>query len=288
MPVAEQLASPRRHRLGSASTARPTPGCGRPAAPGRARCPEKPVVALVSATTPDVGERVDEQRRLEAGHRAGVAGQHAAGVRQQADAEPVVDRRRHRLAHLGQGLVGQHVGVAQGEERGEPREVLDRAPQLTGGRHRPGVVRAARGSGCWRGGARSGRGRTAPAGRYDVRVIPSGSSTRSCTSSDHGPPAQPGHGLAEQPEAEVAVVVVLPRPEDRSRCRRWPRAGPRPVTPGERSHHGPTGSLCIPETWASSDAHGRRRRTPSPAGAARSGRRGRAARRRGTAAPAPR
>ena len=67
------------------------------------------------------------------------------------------------------------------------------------------------------------------AGRYDVRVMPE---RREQLRGDHVPPrgaAQPRHRLAEQREAEVAVVVVLPRARPPRRCRRWRRATrPRP------------------------------------------------------------
>ena len=102
--------------------------------------------------------------------------------------------------------------------------------------------------------------------------MPSGSSS---SRGDHVPPrgaAQPRDRLAEEREAEVAVVVVLPRRRPPGRCRRWRRATrPRPPrvsapTTGRPARSASRSSARAASRWSP-------RRTRSPGRTSRSGRR---------------
>ena len=146
VPVAQQLLGPGRHLLGrhpgrDGGGRVLTEQCQRQLGAGEAggRVGER--------DHPDVVQRVREQGRLEPGHRAGVTHQQPVRVGHDPHPEPVVGGGRHRLPHLDQRLAGEHVGVPVGQERGEAGQVLDRAPELTGRCHRPGVVQRLLGEG---------------------------------------------------------------------------------------------------------------------------------------------
>ena len=153
---------------------------------------------------------------------------------------------------------------------------------LAGRRHRAGVlVRLA--------GERAGE--VADAVALRVRRLPGGTSSGSCRAASRirrAPrrPTRPRRAAGPPPRRAARsrgccsggtppAPATAPEPSlAASRARRR--------TPGDRSHHGPTGSLCMPEVWASSDAHRRVGVPASPGRTGRSGRRGRAARRRGS------
>ena len=218
VPVAEQLARPVGHAA-SAATARPASGSrsrGRRAA--RASAAEKPVVALVSATTPTLPRR---------GRRGARPGSPASSrcARRAAPRRTAAGGRRARSRLPGGTGCRISVRVRSASTSGWPcernaakrREVVDRAPQLAGRRHRAGVVQCGSGVSVPARWCTLSPGRTAPRvvrrARHPERVEDPLLHQRRPVLAP-----QPGHRLAEQPEAEVAVVVVLRR-------RRSTRAG---------------------------------------------------------------
>ena len=138
-----------------------------------------------------------------------------AGPRHQPQAQAVVGRGVDRAPHLHQRLGSEHVGLAAGDEGGVAREVLDGAPQLAGGRHRAGVVGRLAGERA---------GQVVHAEALLVRLL------REVRRASHPQrvedprlhqrhprlTAQPRDRLAEEREAEVAVVVALHRREHRA------------------------------------------------------------------------
>ena len=150
VPDARGSRAPRRGRPRSGSTAaggcpRSPRGCraGRRASPSHRR----PTVAFANTTAAVRRQRVGEAAGQEARHRPGVPDQHARAPRAQRDAEAVRARERRRPGTPTGGCTSRRRGrlhhVARRPSRGTRRsaQVLDRAPQLTGRRHRAGVVR---------------------------------------------------------------------------------------------------------------------------------------------------
>ncbi len=153
---------------------------------------------------------------------------------------------------------GEHVGVAGDEERGVPRQVGDRAPHLTGRRHRARVE------------GRLGRERAGEVvhARAPRRAAPrAGSSCASCRAASGSAPARPttttSHDAARPPHRAARTRRSCSGRSRRSRTAPTPRREPR------RARRR-TGRGCAPTTTRPAR---RASRSRARAGRAASGRR---------------
>ena len=256
MAVLPQNHSPRSSRAGSGTSSLGTQGSGADTVvvgeqqPGDA-AGVQPRGRVGHRDRPVAGVGIDEQAREETRHRPGVADQPPSTALDHPQPEAVVRGGRHGR---GRPRAGWPPPARRGgRTRGTPPTGRGRAPCSTPGRPAPSrrCPGAARASASRRSGRRCSPARAAAAGWYVVRDIPSGARTSVATHVPPGPAARPWRRPRRGGRSRGCCSGRSHRARPPRPSRRCGRRASAKSTPGERSHHDPTGSLCMPEVWES-------------------------------------